>query len=99
MAKRAIWKIQVPIDGTAHHHELPLGAQAIFVGVGPTVAPDHIGVWVAVEPEQQEKTQMYLRVFATGEHFDDEVFDSYVGSVVCGIFVWHVLAMTKDEEA
>ena len=100
MTKRVIWKYEIPVDGQPHTFEMPFGSEAVSVGIGPSVQIGHVGMWVAAPQDTEKKRLIAVRVFATGEVFDDEVWDSYVGTAVDpqrGL-VWHVLAMTTDKE-
>jgi len=98
MAKRAMWKFQVPVDNKAHEFEVPRGSQAVSCGIGPASRIGHVAVWVAVPVDEAETEKVFLQAVATGEEFEDTLFDSYVGTAMDPErnFVYHVVVMTNE---
>jgi hypothetical protein len=82
--KRAIFKITLSIKDGVQVFSLPGSVSPVFV------AEQHgrLCVWCAVQPDEPE-TEIKLTVFGTGQEYPPLL--AYVGSAICGQFVWHVL--------
>lgn len=65
---------------------MPTGAKILSVGADP--ATGNPAFWALVD-DTQPKEEREFRVFGTGHEIDVPV-DWYVGTAICGPFVWHV---------
>ncbi len=100
---KCIYKYVVPLDGGTV--EMPRGARIKHVGA----QGGDICLWAIVDPECLAELRHFC-VYGTGHEIllaqDDESFEGrkaedklsgrYLGTAVCGEFVWHVFEKWQD---
>lgn len=88
-----VWKFKIPAASNIEI-AMPDGAVLLHFGLDPSFDPC---VWAAVSPWRPRRNRL-LRLVGTGQKFDDDLLESYVGSVVQGTFVWHLFDVGWCEE-
>lgn len=83
---RKIFKYPVEVSDEVQKHEIPRGATDHHVGIDPG-DPSRLAIWFVVDTDRLKVTRE-LFVKGTGQAIPE--YSTYMGTVVAGIFAWHV---------
>ena len=92
-----VWKYEIEILGKNQEVEMPVGATILHVDSQRT---DTICLWALVCPTAPTNVRVF-DVYGTGHDINIRHHDiNHLGTVIIGVFVWHVfertLAVEKD---
>lgn len=86
---RTILKFPIRIGSV---HKLPVPDTAIVRLVAIDPASGQLAIWIELDPNAPKVIRSFA-IFGTGEVIEDAGgagFDTFVGSVIHGEFVWHI---------
>lgn len=86
--KRSIWKYEIPVRDKPCTHEMPANTTIVHVA-GQWERPT---LWAIVDTEAELVERTFV-ITGTGHPADD---GKYVGSALCGPYVWHVWELLTD---
>jgi hypothetical protein len=83
---KSIWKYPLVLSGGPQTMFMPAGARVVFVGE----QNDRPVMWTEVGGGEPDTCRVF-RIFGTGQPIPG---GEYVGTAICGRFVWHVYEVT-----